>query len=784
MGEFNRHRSILRNLPIRWKLTVLLLTLMLGMGATTSLLIERSLTRLYNDDQQTDTAAIGLHLARNCTNPILTDDLAAINELLHNAIQGENDIRYIYALDAKGRLLGHTFTGTFPAEILSLDAAAAHGSGSRIIIWNNESLQVATFPIQDGRLGSVHLALSDATLLEPLIYAKKELTILLLIITLMGFGVIYLLNHLISRPLQELAAATTEIARGNFEVRQRTSSDEIGQLAQAFNRMAHELQESQAKSSASEQALRASEALYRTLVDNIELGITLISKDFEVIFANSAQGHLLNRAPNSFLGQKCYQAFEKRAAICPHCPGLKAMQSGQSEEVETSAARDDGSKLHVLIKAFPLRNDQQEISGFIEIVSDITNRRELAEALQRVKSIETIGQLAGGLAHDFNNLLTAILGNIEIAGLGIDPNLDSATRLAAATRACEQARHLTNQLLTFAKGGLPIKKRAYLPPILDEACHFTLSGSSIHYILDAPQNLWPVEIDNNQMSQVLHNLLNNAREAMVANPTGKIFVVAENVELGPDSKLPVPPGLYVKVDIVDEGLGISPEILGKIFNPYFTTKGLGSKKGTGLGLTICHSIINKHGGFITVNSGEMRGTTFTFYLPAADKTQANSNPAPLSPGGNSPAKPVLHILLLEDEEEVAYIATSFLATMHHQIEVASTGSQALKLFLAAQTGGQPFDLIILDLTIRGGMGGEEVLRKIREIDPAIPAIVSSGYTDDPIMTNCQEHGFQAALPKPFNQMALRTAIAQATSMTVASSQSPNPVSETAPGSLV
>ncbi|NTV13239.1 MAG: PAS domain-containing protein [Desulfobulbaceae bacterium] len=786
MGEFNQHRSILRNLPIRWKLTILLLALMIGMGAATSILIERRLTRLYNDDLLEDATSIGQHLANNCVTPIITDDLGTINELLHNAMQGERDIRFIYVLREGGQLLGHSFPGSFPAELFPLEATASNGARGRAIIWNNEPLQVMAFPIQDGRLGSVHLALSNSSLSEPLIYAKQELSLLFLLITLMGLVVIYLLNRLISRPLQELAAASTEIGQGRFELRLRTSSDEIGLLAQAFNRMAHDLHDSHTKRLESEKALQASEALHRSLVDNIDLGFTLISKDFEVIFTNNAQARMFNKEPESFLGRKCHQVFENRNEVCPHCPGVRAMQSGQWAENHATAVREDGSKLHVLIKSYPFRNEQQEITGFIEIASDITNQRDLDEALQRIKNIETIGQLAGGLAHDFNNLLTAILGNIELAKLGIDPNQDSAARLDSATKACDQARRLTNQLLTFAKGGLPVKKRAYLPPILDEACHFTLSGSSIRYILDAPQNLWPVEIDNIQMSQVIHNLLNNAREAMAANPTGKIFVVAENIELAADSKLPVAPGLYVKVDIVDEGLGIKPEILGKIFNPYFSTKELGTDKGTGLGLTICHSIISKHGGFIAIDSKEKLGTTCTFYLPAADKIRAAASPLPEVTGESSAGTPMaLKILILEDEEEVAHIATVFLTNLRHHGEVAGTGNQALNLFQEAKASEHPFDLLILDLTIRGGMGGEELLRKIREIDHNIPAIVSSGYTDDPIMTDCQSHDFQAALPKPFNQAALRAAIAQAFSRPVGNRQSPPAASaqETPPGSF-
>ncbi|HSH13009.1 MAG TPA: ATP-binding protein, partial [Desulfurivibrionaceae bacterium] len=459
--------------------------------------------------------------------------------------------------------------------------------------------------------------------------ARNNLLAITLFVTLLGMVVLMFMIRLITKPVADLATATEAIGREDLDVKLTTSDDEIGQLARAFNRMAKEMRANRDRREVAERAKVESEALYRSLVDNINLGVTMISKDFEVVIANAAMGRMFNRPPESLVGLKCHQVFEKREEVCSYCPGDKAMRSGRSEETETTGTRDDGSTFRVLVRAFPVRNEQQEITGFIEIVSDITEEKSAAEALLRTKNIEAIGQLAGGLAHDFNNLLTAIIGNIELAKIGIEPGQNATLRLEAAGKACEQARRLTNQLLTFAKGGLPVKKRVHLPAILNQACHFSLSGSSLHYILDAPEKLWPVEIDSSQISQVIHSLLSNAREAMAANPAGKIFVLAENVELEADSRLPLAPGRYVKIVIADEGPGIPTEVLGNIFNPYFTGKEMGAKKGIGLGLTICHSVIHKHGGLITADSKEMGGATFTIYLPAGAKTNSVS---PLEPG--------------------------------------------------------------------------------------------------------------------------------------------------------
>lgn len=763
MGKWNHSNNFLVNLSIKWKFALVVVPILLLMGLVTTVAIERHLAASFNKELLEDSHSIGNTISSEVASRLLAGDRDGVKNLITNAIRLEKDLAYIYVTGPDGKLMAHSFDRAFPPEIRdSANIFATADPDHSIINLPEGKIHDLRVDLSQRGLGSLHVGMSDAALREPQAQARISLLAITTVVSLLGLvGMLYMIR-LISKPMADLAEAVEGVGSERLDVKLATSDDEIGQLARAFNRMSDELRTSQARRETAELARGNSEALYRSLLDNISLGISLINKDFEVVFANAAQGNLLKRDPANIIGRKCYREFERRDEVCPHCPGVMAMQSGRSEEAEGQGKNDAGEDMHVMIKAFPVRDEHQEITGFIEIVSDISDQRKVDEALQRIKSIETIGQLAGGLAHDFNNLLTAIIGNIELAKIGIDPEQDTAARLAAASKACEQARRLTNQLLTFAKGGQPVKKLAYLSTILDEACHFSLSGSSLRYILDAPDNLWPVEIDSGQMSQVVHSLLGNAREAMSVNPAGKIFVVAENVELEADTKLPLAPGPYVKVAIVDEGQGISPKIIGQIFNPYFTTKGMGAQKGTGLGLTICHSIIHKHGGLITVDSKDMRGATFTIYLPAADRERARLSRASGLAQDTSAARPApLRILVLEDEEEVAHIATSFLATMHHHGEVAATGHQALRMFQEAQATDHPFDLLILDLTVRGGMGGEEVLRKIREIAPSISAIVSSGYTDDPIMTDCRHHRFQAALPKPFSQATLRAAIDEA-----------------------
>ena len=523
--------------------------------------------------------------------------------------------------------------------------------------------------------------------------------------------------------------------------------------------MAQSLQINMSKREQTEKALRESKDLYLSLIENIDLGITFIDKDLNIVVANSAQAKLFDVDVAETIGKKCYRLFAKKSDICPDCPGLIAMQEDRPIIKQTERTRADGSVFTVSARTFPVKDDSGAILGFTEVVEDITEQLLLHEELQKIEHIESIGQLAAGLAHDFNNLLAAVLGNIELAQLAISPEEPAFKRLASAEEACDQARVLANQLLTFSKGGAPQKTITSIPQLLEDSCLFALSGTNLKWVLDAPENIWPAELDKGQIGQVIQSLLINAKEASTAGD--KIFVIAENIELEAGQDLPLDGGKYIKISIDDEGEGIKEEILPKIFDPYFTTKKMGAVKGTGLGLTICHSIVKKHGGHITVKSREGSGTSVTVYLP---RSTAKATTTPYVP--EIPAKSTVigishRVLLLEDDRELARTTTNMLVHLRHKSEIASTGEEAIALHLQAKNEGRPYDLLILDLTIRGGMGGKEALQKIRATDQEVRAIVSSGYSDDPVLINFRDYGFSGALPKPFTLADLGSAIQSA-----------------------
>jgi PAS domain S-box-containing protein len=501
-----------------------------------------------------------------------------------------------------------------------------------------------------------------------------------------------------------------------------------------------ELRESHAKLQESEAKLRESEENYRLLVANLPAVVFTGYADCSMDFYDDKIEALTAYTREEFSSRR----LKWGEVILPEDrPGarqvlIQALKGDKHYVREYRIRTRSGNILWIQERSQIILRADGEIAFVRGLLFDVSERKRLEEERLKLDKLESLGVLAGGIAHDFNNLLTAMLGNVNLAKLapGLPKSLEEC--LSGAEQACLRAQALSQQLLTFAQGGAPLKKIASLFPLIQEAVNLALAGSRCGAQLSLSEELWPVEVDSGQLSQALHNILINADQAMPNG--GVIMVAAENVMLADQKELPLLPGPYVKIAISDQGTGIDSKYLGKIFDPYFTTK----VKGSGLGLATAFSIVKKHGGHLTVESTPGEGATFTLYLPAAQKP-----PAPESEPVAEPATGQGKILVMDDEPLVLEVAGRMLNHLGYEVEEAPDGAAALEKYRRAQTEGRPFDAVILDLTVPGGLGGQETLEKLRGLDPQIKALVSSGYADNLVMTRFADHGFQGVIKKPY-----------------------------------
>ena len=397
------------------------------------------------------------------------------------------------------------------------------------------------------------------------------------------------------------------------------------------------------------------------------------------------------------------------------------------------------------IHFLPVRNEQGEIFAGMAMSLDITKDRKMSEELLRASKLESLGLLAGGIAHDFNNALAAILGNISVVRMYSELPQEYASILEQAEMATLHARDLTRQLLTFAKGGVPIRKTAMLAEIIQDSIRAGLQNSLIECQFELAEGLWPVDVDIAQLNHAIQNLVVYVVEDMARR--GELKVGAANVLLQNYEVPALAGGQYLRLLIETKRGGISPKHLPRIFDPYFTT----GEFGYGLGLASAYSIVKKHDGHITVESEPGAGTTFVIYLPASVKAIR-----PPQPGKKAQTPSLLgKVLVMDDEAMVRSALTIVLKRLGYEVEASQDGAEALEKYQQATANQRPFNVVIMDLTVRGGMGGKEAIEKLLKIDSKARAIVSSGYSDDPVMANYQEYGFVGMVGKPYRVQELK-----------------------------
>lgn len=506
-----------------------------------------------------------------------------------------------------------------------------------------------------------------------------------------------------------------------------------------------------------EEQLAAERNSLAVTLSSIGDGVITTDLDGRIVMCNRASETMTGWSASEALGQSFRTVFSI-SADASNPPKRNAIVGRRTEahtilvstpERATLTSRDGTERVIEQI-ASPIPDAKNELSGVVVVFRDISQRQRDEEERRKVEALDQLGLLAGGIAHDFNNLLTAILGNISLVTTLLPPNHETIGRLEDARNASLRARDLAQQLLTFARGGAPIKQSASIADLVQETVSFSLRGAQSRSNVVIAPDLCSAEFDPGQISQVIANLVVNANQAMPNG--GTIDVTCDNFSYSKQAtgeQLDLAPGDYIRIRVRDEGVGIPETCLKRIFDPYFTTKA----KGSGLGLATVYSVMKNHNGLIIVDSEVHYGSTFTVFLPASRRPIIAAAPEPTVPLPE-PTSGSGRVLIVDDEEAIRMLVDFFLTRLGYEVKAADNSLRGIEIYRQELEAGRRFDLVILDLTLPGGMGGKEALKKLIEIDPMVNAVVSSGYATDATMSRYEDFGFRGMIPKPYEAAEL------------------------------
>ena len=482
----------------------------------------------------------------------------------------------------------------------------------------------------------------------------------------------------------------------------------------------------------------------RTMTNILEKttdGFFAVDADWKLTYVNAAAETMLGRKRDELLGGLLWEKFPELVGSVFQLNYEKVMAEKVAIEFEAS---DPSGKTWYDVHAY------RSNGGVSIFFRDISERKKSETERLTTSKLESLGTLAGGIAHDLNNILTVISGNIGLAQIEAPVDCGSLLGfLSKAGQAAQHAAHLSSQLLTFSKGGAPLKKIVSMADLLEHSAEFALYGSNLRADFDIAVDLWKAEVDAGQIEQVVNALMLNAREAMPQG--GTVRVRARNIVFEENTNAPLPSGRYIKVTISDRGPGISDDLRPKIFDPYFTTK----PTGTGLGLAISYSVVKKHGGLLLLENSNQEGSTFAFYLRASENAAVASE-------ARASGRPFHYnhqrILVMDDEEAIRELTSQLLGTLGYEVTAVPDGLEAVRIYERALRKGEHFQAVILDATVRGGMGGVATIERLRSMDPKVNAIICSGYSDEAALSEFLAYGFRGALPKPFTRSELADAL--------------------------
>ncbi|MBU5612835.1 hybrid sensor histidine kinase/response regulator [Geomonas azotofigens] len=567
-----------------------------------------------------------------------------------------------------------------------------------------------------------------------------NLSVMFLVLVMVFALNIWLSKRLIANRISALETASRSLAAGELQVRvgEEVRGGELGSLGASFDEMADALAFELSQRIKNEDALREKSDLLELAHD----AIILLDLDGSIVYWNqgaaSTYGYQAGEAQGQVIHTLLRTVFPK-----PQDEIMQDLLRVGRWEGKLTHTTCHGGEIVVSSRWALQRDKQGRPWRIMEINSDITEREKSQQELLKMQKLESLGVLAGGIAHDFNNILTGIMGNITLAQMTLEDAAQAHQLLKQAEKACQRASELSNQLLTFAKGGKPIKKNVAVRHLVEETVSLVLRGSNVLSVLDLPKNLYLLEVDEGQVHQAFSNIVINALQSM---PQGGTFTVAAaNVTIEEGNSMALAAGRYVKFSFSDTGCGIAAEDQKRIFDPYFSTK----TGGKGLGLSSAHSVIVRHGGYITVRSQPGMGTAFEVFLPAAQGEGKGGEPESPAAAPAVAALPQRNILVMDDEEMIRTLICAILENLGCKVTSCANGSEAISLYAAAKEAGTPFAAVIMDLTIPGGMGGQEAARHILAMDPRASLIVSSGYSNDPVMSDYAQFGFKATMAKPY-----------------------------------